>query len=67
MRNMMNRENTMRSCRNAMTALAGVDNRTMREIMTMSMVSAGTAADLQEDVMNSLFCERSAAAADFNY
>ena len=66
MRNtMMNRENMMRSCRNAMSALAGVDNRTMREILMMSMRSADT--EIQEDVMNSLFCERSAAAEDYSF
>ena len=67
MRNEMNRENMMRSCRSALAWLAGVDNRTMRDVAEMSMRSAGAGAEVREDVMNSLFGERSAAAEDFSY
>ena len=67
MKNEMNRENTMRSCRSAMSFLAGVDNRTMRDVVEMTMRSRGTSAEAREEVMHSLFCERAAAAEDYSF
>ncbi len=67
MRNEMNRENTMRNCRSALSALAGVDNRTMKDVAEMSMRSNGANAEMREDVMNSLFSERSTASEDFSF
>ena len=67
MRNEMNRENMMRSCRSALSTLAGVDNRTMRDVADMSLRSAGAGKEVREDVMNSLVSERTAAAEDFSF
>ena len=67
MRNEMNRENMMRSCRSALSTLAGVDNRTMRDVADMSLRSVGAGRETREDVMNSLVSERSAAAEDFSF
>lgn len=67
MRNEMNRENTMRNCRSALSFLAGVDNRTMRDVAEMSMRSNGASAEMRADVMSSLLGERSAASQDFNF
>ncbi len=67
MRNEMNRENTMRNCRSALSFLAGVDNRTMRDVAEMSMRSNGVGAETRESVMSSLLGERSAASEDFSF
>lgn len=67
MRNEMNRENAMKSARRAMSSLAGVDNQTMHDVAEMGMRSAGAASEVREDVMDSLFGERSAASEDFRF
>ena len=67
MRNEMNRENMMKSCRSALSHLAGVDNRTMMDVAEMNMRSAGASNEMKADVMNSLFNERNAASEDFNF
>lgn len=67
MRNEMNRENMMKSCRSALSHLAGVDNRTMMDVAEMNMRSAGASNEMKADVMNSLFNERNAASEDFSF
>ena len=67
MRNEMNRENMMRSCRSALSTLAGVDNRTMMDVAEMSLRSAGASRAIREDVMNGIVSERTAAAEDFSF
>ena len=67
MRNEMNRENMMKSCRSALSHLAGVDNRTMMDVAAMSMRSADASNEMKADVMNSLFNERTAANQDFSF
>ena len=63
----MNRENMMKSCRSALSHLAGVDNRTMMDVAEMNMRSAGASNEMKADVMNSLFNERNAASEDFSF
>ena len=67
MRNEMNRENMMRNCRSALGFLAGVDNKTMREVAQMSMRTAGANAEMSAEIVNSLAGERSAASEDFSF
>ena len=67
MRNEMNRENMMRNCRNALGFLAGVDNRTMREVDQMSMRSAGASVEMSAEIVSSLAGERSAASEDYSF
>ena len=67
MRNEMNRENMMRSCRSALANLAGIDNRTMRDVADMSLRSAGAGSTIREDILSSLAGERSAAAEDYSF
>lgn len=67
MRNEMNRENMMRSCRSALANLAGVDNRTMRAVADMSLRSAGAGSALREEIMGSIAVERTAAAEDYSF
>ncbi len=67
MRNNMNRNSMMNSCRGALSTLAGVDNRTMADVAVMNMRSAGADADTQREIVRSLIDERSAAAEDFGF
>ena len=67
MRNEMNRENMMRSCRSALANLAGIDNRTMRDVADMSLRSSGAGNTIREDILSSIAGERSAAAEDFSF
>ena len=67
MRNEMNRENMMRSCRSALANLAGIDNRTMRDVADMSLRSSGAGSTIREDILSSIACERSAAAEDYSF
>ena len=67
MRNEMNRENMMRSCRSALANLAGIDNKTMRDVADMSLRSSGAGNTIREDILSSIAGERSAAAEDFSF
>ena len=67
MRNEMNRENMMRSCRSALANLAGIDNRTMKDVADMSLRSAGAGSTIREDILSSIAGERSAATEDFSF
>ena len=67
MRNEMNRENMMRSCRSALANLAGIDNKTMRDVANMSLRSTGAGNTIREVILSNLAGERSAAAEDFNF
>ena len=67
MRNAMTRENMMNSCRRAMSMVAGADNRTVAEVMEMSMRSNGANESLRDNVTDSLLQERSVASEDFSY
>ncbi len=67
MRNEMNRENMMKSCRSALSHLAGVDDRTMMDVAEMNLRTAGASAEVQSEVMNSLFNERTSANEDFSF
>lgn len=67
MRNEMNRENMMKSCRSALSFLAGVDNRTMMDVAEMSLRSAGASVEVRRSVMNALAGERSAAGEDYSF
>lgn len=62
-----NNDQMMRSCRSALSSLAGVDNTTMREVAEMSMRSAGASTQMREEVAGSLLSERAAASEDFSF
>ncbi len=61
----MNNEKMIRSCRTAMSSLAGVDNRTMKEVAEMKMRSDSAA--VSHDVVDCLMSERSAASSDYRF
>ncbi len=63
-KNMKNNK-MVRSCRTAMSSLAGVDNRTMKEVAEMKMRSEQNA--VSKDVIDCLMSERSAASEDFSF
>lgn len=67
MRNAMNKKNAMKSCRSALSMLAGLDNRTMKDVAEMNLRSHGASNEVRRDVMNSLMGERSAASEDFSF
>ncbi len=67
MRNEMNTNKMMKSCRSALSMLSGVDNRTMAQVAEMNMRSRNADAETREDVMSNLFGERSAASEDFSF
>lgn len=67
MRNEMNRKNMMKSCRSALSFLAGVDNRTMMDVAEMSLRSAGASMEVRKSVMSTLAGERTAAGEDYSF
>ena len=67
MRNNMTREQMMRSCRNALSFLAGVDNATMRDVAEMNMKSRCNDQQGVSEVVESICGERAAAGEDFSF
>lgn len=67
MRNNMNNE-MMKSCRSALSFLAGVDNATMRDVAVMNMRSRFDAnQQSMSEVADSICNERTAANEDFSF
>lgn len=67
MRNNMNNE-MMKSCRSALSFLAGVDNATMRDVAVMNMRSRFDAnQQSMSEVADSICNERAAANEDFSF
>lgn len=64
---MNNREQMMITCRAALSTLAGVDNRTMGEVVQMRMRSVGATAQEKEEAVNDFIGERTAASEDFSF
>ena len=67
MRNNMTREQMMGSCRSALSAIAGVDSRTKRDVAEMKLRTNEAAREMREDVVSSILCEAEAAAVDFSF
>ena len=67
MKNMMTREQMMGYCRSAVSAVAGVDSRTKRDVAEMTMRTNGAAREMREDVVSSLMNEMEAASEDFSF
>ena len=68
MRNNMNREQMMRSCRSALSFLAGVDNATMRDVAVMNMRSRSSMNQQgMTEIADSLCNERTAAREDYSF
>ena len=68
MRNNMTTEQMMRSCRSALSFLAGVDNATMRDVAVMNMRSRFDANQQgMTEVVDSICSERTAANEDFSF
>lgn len=67
MRNNMNNE-MMKSCRSALSFLAGVDNTTMRDVAVMNMRSRFDANQQNmSEVADDICRERAAANEDFSF
>jgi hypothetical protein len=67
MRNNMNNE-MMKSCRSALSFLAGVDNVTMRDVAVMNMRSRFDANQQNmSEVADDICRERAAANEDFSF
>ena len=64
---MKNTNKMMRTCRAALSVLAGVDERTRCEVAEMSMRSIDAASQQKEEVMNTLLGERALASQDFTF
>ncbi len=64
---MSNREQMIRSCRAALSVLAGVDNSVMTEIAQMRMRSHNATVNDRDEIVNSLIDERTAAASDYSF
>jgi len=67
MRNNMTREQMMKSCRNALSFLAGVDNATMRDVAEMNMKSRCNGQQGASEVVESICGERAAAGEDYSF
>ena len=67
MRNNMTREQMMRSCRNALSFLAGVDNATMKDVAEMNMRSRYNGRQGTAEVVDSICSERTSAGEDFSF
>ena len=67
MRNNMTREQLMRSCRNALSFLAGVDNATMKDVAEMNMRSRYNGQQGTAEVVDSICSERTSAGEDFSF
>ena len=67
MRNNMTREQMMRSCRNARSFLAGVDNATMKDVAEMNMRSRYNGQQGTAEVVDSICSERTSAGEDFSF
>jgi hypothetical protein len=67
MRNNMTREQMMRSCRNALSFLAGVDNATMKDVAEMNMRSRYNGQQGTAEVVDSICSERTSAGEDFSF
>ena len=61
----MSRERNANICREALSSLAGVDNRTMVDVAEMSMRSKGIDENQQREAIDTLINERQTANADF--
>ena len=67
MRNNMTREQMMRSCRNALSFLAGVDNATIKDVAEMNMRSRYNGQQGTAEVVDSICSERTSAGEDFSF
>ena len=67
MRNNMTRDQMMRSCRSALSFLAGVDNATMRDVAEMNMRSRYDGQQGSSEIVDILCGERTAAGDDFSF
>lgn len=67
MRNDMTREKMMGSCRSAVSAVAGCDSRTKRDVAEMKMRSSEAGREMMDDVVSSVLYETEAAAEDFSF
>ena len=63
----MTREQMMRSCRNALSFLAGVDNATMKDVVEMNMRSRYNGQQGTAEVVDSICSERTSAGEDFSF
>ena len=64
---MSNREQMIRSCRAALSVLAGVDRKTMTEVADMRMRAHTATANDRDEIVNNLIDERTAAASDYSF
>ena len=64
---MKNTNKMIRTCRAALSVVAGVDERTRSEVAEMSMRSFGAASSQKAEVMNTILGERAVASQDYRF
>jgi len=64
---MKNTNKMSRTCRAALSVVAGVDERTRSQVAEMSMRSINAASQEKEDVINALLGERAIASQDYRF
>ena len=64
---MKNTNKMIRTCRAALSTVAGVDERTRCEVAEMSMRSFVAASSQKSEAMNALLGERAMASQDFRF
>ena len=64
---MKNTNKMIRTCRAALSVVAGVDERTRSQVAEMSMRSIGAASQQKEEIMNTLLGERALASQDYRF
>lgn len=64
---MNNRDRMIKTCRAALSVLAGVDDRTRSEVAEMSMRHMSAGSQQKEEVVDLLLAERTMASDDFRF